>query len=55
MEAVYGDVPQDVGLMRFAPLVPARGPMFGAAARAGKETRIQPLVTETEIYGDLEK
>jgi hypothetical protein len=35
MEAIYDDVPQPIGFMAFAPVVPARGPMFGAAARGG--------------------
>jgi hypothetical protein len=29
IEAVYDDVPENIGLMAFAPVVPARGPMFG--------------------------
>src|SRR5262249_6352907 len=37
IEAVYDDVPENIGLMAFAPVVPARGPMFGAATRAEKE------------------
>src|SRR5579871_4720019 len=35
VEAIYDDVPQPIGLMTFAPVVAARGPMFGSAARAG--------------------
>jgi len=34
MEAVYVDMPDATGLLRFAPGVPARGPMFGARTRA---------------------
>jgi fumigallin biosynthesis monooxygenase-like protein len=34
MEAVYDDVHVPVGLGRFAPLQPARGPMFSARQRA---------------------
>src|SRR6478672_5003139 len=33
MEAIYDDVTQPIGFMRFAPVVPARGAMFGAAHR----------------------
>ena len=34
MEAIYDDISQPIGMMRFAPLKPARGSMFGAARRA---------------------
>jgi hypothetical protein len=34
MEAVYDDVAKDVGFLCFAPIVPARGRMFSARARA---------------------
>jgi len=54
IEAVYDDVPRPVGMMRFAPVVPARGPMFGAAARAGKGTAGRPVLTEEELYSDRE-
>jgi len=50
MEAIYDDVPQSIGFMAFAPVVPARGPMFGAAARAGKESTSQPVASEKELY-----
>lgn len=45
VEAIYDDIPKAVGLGAFAPLVPARGPMFGAAARAGKETSGEAVVS----------
>jgi hypothetical protein len=51
MEAIYDDVPKPVGFMRFAPLQPARGPMFGAAHRAAKPQDMKPVVTEEELYG----
>jgi len=51
MEAIYDDVPQPIGFMAFAPVLPARGPMFGAAARGGKEFAGQPVLTEDELYG----
>jgi hypothetical protein len=54
IEAVYDDVPQSIGLMGFAPVVTARGPMFGAAARAGKEFAGGPVVSEEELYGARE-
>src|SRR5579862_5570699 len=36
MEAIYDDMRQPIGMMRFAELKSARGPMFGARLRAGK-------------------
>ncbi|MGD0127447.1 MAG: phenylacetaldoxime dehydratase family protein [Terriglobia bacterium] len=54
IEAVYDDVPENIGLMTFAPVVPARGPMFGAAARAEKEFGERPVLSEEELYGKPE-
>jgi hypothetical protein len=54
IEAVYDDVPKNIGLMAFAPVVPARGPMFGAAARAEKEFGERPVLSEEELYGEPE-
>lgn len=51
MEAIYDDIPQPIGMMRFAPLKPARGPMFGAAQRAGKAPAEGPVPSETDLYG----
>jgi hypothetical protein len=50
IEAIYDDVPKPVGMMGFAPLVTARGPMFGAAERAGKGLGGNPVLTEDELY-----
>ena len=50
-EAIYDDVPQPLGFMSFAPLAAARGPMFGAAARAGKASPGEPVLSEEELYG----
>jgi hypothetical protein len=50
MEAIYDDVPKPVGFMRFAPLTPARGAMFGAAHRAGTPHETEPVVSEEELY-----
>lgn len=50
MEGVYVDVPKPTGFMRFAPVVPARGPMFSAAHRAAKQDPGAPAVTEEELY-----
>jgi hypothetical protein len=52
MEAIYDDLPPTIGFASFAPTMPARGPMFGSAARAGKEFRAQPVLSEKELYGD---
>ena len=52
IEAIYDDVRQPIGMMRFAPLVSARGPMFGAAARAGRQFAVMPVMSEEELYGD---
>jgi hypothetical protein len=51
MEAIYDDVAKPVGFMRFAPVKPARGPMFGAALRTGKLHDSEPVVSEEELYG----
>jgi hypothetical protein len=50
MEAIYDDVPKPVGFMRFAPVTPARGAMFGAAPRAGKPYQAEAVVSEEELY-----
>jgi hypothetical protein len=52
IEAIYDDVLKPVGMMCFAPVVAAVGPMFGAAARAGKGTAGRPVLTEEELYRD---
>jgi len=51
MEAIYDDVPKPVGFMRFAPVKPARGAMFGAAHRAAQPSDAKPVVSEEELYG----
>jgi len=55
MEAIYDDVPKPIGFMRFAPLIPARGPMFGAATRGGKSFAADPVLSEQELYGEVER
>lgn len=55
MEAIYDDVLKPIGFMKFAPVIPARGSMFGAAARVGKESAGPPVLSETELYGDMPK
>jgi hypothetical protein len=51
MEAIYDDVPEPIGFMRFAPVKPARGAMFGAAHRAAKPYDAEPVINEKELYG----
>ncbi len=52
MEAVYDDVPYALGFGRFAPLRPARGPMFSARSRAGRAGEAPAaVVAEAELYG----
>jgi hypothetical protein len=52
MEAVYDDMVQPTGMMKFAPVQPARGSMFSARGRARRpgEASIQPVFTEDELY-----
>jgi len=52
VEAIYDDVPQPIGLMTFAPVVSARGPMFGAAARGGKDFSCQAVLSEKDLYDE---
>ena len=54
MEAIYDDLTQDIGFLRFAVVEPARGGMFDARmrmSRHGAPTAPPPL-TEEELYGD---
>ncbi len=50
MEAIYDDIPQAIGFMSFAPVVPARGPMFSAAHRANKNDDVAPVIAESDLY-----
>jgi Domain of unknown function (DUF4188) len=52
MEAIYDDLPQPIGMLRFAPVVPARGPMFAAAHRAQKGNAAEAVVSENDLYGN---
>lgn len=51
MEAVYDDIPGRLGFGQFAPLQPARGPMFSARHRAkiGGDGPAA-VIKETELY-----
>lgn len=53
MEAIYDDVAESVGFMRFAPVRLARGAMFGAAHRAARPIDAKPVVSEEELYGPI--
>ena len=51
-EAIYDDVAAPVGMMNFAPLKPARGPMFSARTRAARGGEVPAaVVTERDFYG----
>jgi hypothetical protein len=53
-EAVYDNIPQPVGFLRFAPVRAAKGGMFTARERmrkAGAGT-LTPPFSETELYND---
>src|SRR5436190_14104701 len=52
MEAVYDDMPP-IGMTVFAPVTPARGPMFGARTRLGRGEPVVGVpsgVTEHDLY-----
>ncbi len=51
MEAVYDDVPKPLGFGRFAGIQPARGPMFGSAARLRRSDDGSPALSERDLYG----
>ena len=53
MEAIYDDVASPVGFMRFAPVKPARGPLFSARARVGHDAAPPPPagMSEADLYG----
>jgi hypothetical protein len=52
MEAIYGDLNAPTGLARFAPTEPARGAMFSARRRAGRDEplTVEPVIAESEFY-----
>jgi len=54
MEAIFDDMPRPIGMLKFAPIKPARGPMFSSRARVGREPApgaAAPGVSESELYG----
>lgn len=50
MEAIYDDVPDAIGFMRFAPVQAARGTMFGATHRVAQGDGGDPVVSEQELF-----
>ena len=52
VEAIYDELPRRLGLSAFAPVVPARGRMFSARHRAGRQDAsvVEPLIPEAELY-----
>jgi|SRR5579871_176515 len=51
IEAIYDDIPVPLGLMKFAPNQPARGPMFSARQRTqtAGDASVPPPVSEAEV------
>ena len=50
VEAIYDDLEKPIGMMRFAPLEPALGPLFGSRARLRREGDAPPpVLAETEL------
>jgi hypothetical protein len=52
IEAIWDDMSKPIGLAAFAPSLQARGRMFSARRRAGRnqEPIVEPVVPETELY-----
>jgi hypothetical protein len=50
MEAIYDDIQQPIGFLRFASVIPARGAMFGATSRTGTHSG-EAVLSEKELYG----
>jgi hypothetical protein len=49
IEAIYDDIDQPIGLSAFAPVRPAKGPMFSARARLGAGQAPVSPVEETAL------
>ncbi len=54
MEAVYDDMVKATGFLAFAPVKPARGPLFSARTRAARTgtPSVEAPMSETEFYGE---
>jgi fumigallin biosynthesis monooxygenase-like protein len=49
MEGAFADMAGPVGMMHFAPVIPAHGAMFGFRGRLGRSDGHPPLVSESEL------
>jgi hypothetical protein len=50
IEAIYDDIAKPIGMMSFAPLEKARGPIFGARSRLGLgEPRLGAVIPEDAL------
>jgi hypothetical protein len=52
IDAIYDELPKPIGLGAFAPVVPARGRMFSARRRSGRQEDpvAPPPIAESELY-----
>jgi hypothetical protein len=52
IDAIYDELPKPIGLGAFAPVVPARGRMFSARRRLGRQEDpvAPPPIAESELY-----
>jgi hypothetical protein len=51
IEAVYDDMTKPIGMMKFAPLEPARGRMFSARSRLGLgDPHVAAVIAEESLY-----
>jgi len=50
MEAIYDDVARPIGMLCFAPVLEARGAMFGSAQRMARSHNGEAVVSEEEHY-----
>ena len=52
MEAVYDNIPDNIGFLKFAPVVAARGSMFSARRRLKlrEDSSVPAAVNESELY-----
>jgi hypothetical protein len=51
IEAIYDDMTKPIGMMKFAPLEPARGRMFSARSRLGLgDPQVAAVIAEESLY-----
>jgi Domain of unknown function (DUF4188) len=56
IEAIYNDMNRPIGMAQFAPTQSARGALFSARRRAGREEPVpEPVIAEAEYYGDSDQ